>query len=363
MAGRYVLYQVTETGYRYSSQEPHVVEVREQDLGVLFAIAKHVLKASESVPELLQTERFRAYLQHVARFSLRTSSGVYLLPTHSPSVLPATTYPDPLPFSLLNSIWAISSQQRLDENSTPVVFGTVFPEAKFALLNFLDSGNLRGLSDALYLEGLRGTEEVWSVYFPAQGELPLEVAYQGVVLSGGEYSVYDTTRTWTCAAEEWIRRAVNEGKTKLLGLCYGCQLIAQALGGRVTPNPSGQFLCHPDLVSFQGFLASLLPDSPQLYLSECHGDCVVSLPAVGELQGQSSSTQVEAWGIASRVLCTQGHPEFSSAYMQLCYLPSLYSGGFLTSAQLEAVLAHYQVTPPSPILLSTLRHWLHSLSS
>ena len=355
------MYQVTETGYRYSTQEAHVVEVREEDLGVLFAIAKDVLKAVESVPDLLQTERFRAYLQHVARFSLQTSSGVYLLPTHSSSALPHTTYPVPLPSSLLSTIWTISSQQRLDENTTPVAFGTVFPGAQFALLNFLDTGELRGLSDVLYLEGLRGPEEIWSVYFPAQGELPLEVAYHGVVLSGGEYCVYDTAVAWTSAAEEWIRRVVNEGGTKLLGLCYGCQLIAQALGGRVTANPSGKFLYHPDLVSFQGFLASLLPESAQLYLSECHNDCVVLLPSVGEPQGQSSSTQVEAWGVASRVICTQGHPEFSSAYMRLCYLPSLVSAGYITSAQLGVALTHYQATPPSSTLLSTLRTWLHHL--
>jgi GMP synthase-like glutamine amidotransferase len=262
----------------------------------------------------------------------------------------------------MDSIWLVSSQQRLDENSVPISFGTVIPGAKFAVLNFLDTGKLPGLSDAIYLGGLKDTEELWSVYFPAQGELPTGVEYEGVVLSGGEYSVYDPALAWTSAVEMWIRRVVDAGETKLLGLCYGCQLIAQALGGQVASNLSSKFLFLPDLVSFQGFFASLLPNNPELYLSECHNDCVVSLPNVGELLGQSSSTQVEAWGVASRVICTQGHPEFSSAYMRLCYLPSLVDDGMISSSQLASAIDHYLANPPSSILLSTLRNWLHSTS-
>src|SRR5215831_1169904 len=52
---------------------------------------------------------------------------------------------------------------------------------------------------------------------------------KGVILSGGPDSVYD-------AGARHVDQAILESELPVLGICYGMQLLAQQLGGRVEPH-------------------------------------------------------------------------------------------------------------------------------
>ncbi|RYJ08592.1 type 1 glutamine amidotransferase [Halogeometricum borinquense] len=70
----------------------------------------------------------------------------------------------------------------------------------------------------------------------SEGQLPPPVTsrawvYDGVVISGSQISVYDDN-DWIHGATEWFRRAQAAG-VPTLGVCWGHQFIAQAVGGRV----------------------------------------------------------------------------------------------------------------------------------
>jgi GMP synthase (glutamine-hydrolysing) len=75
-----------------------------------------------------------------------------------------------------------------------------------------------------------------TVYEASEGELPPPPGsdawdHDGVVISGSQTSVYDD-RGWIADLEAWFR-GVHEAGVPVLGICWGHQFLARALGGRV----------------------------------------------------------------------------------------------------------------------------------
>ncbi|UWG49010.1 GMP synthase - Glutamine amidotransferase domain [Halanaeroarchaeum sp. HSR-CO] len=64
------------------------------------------------------------------------------------------------------------------------------------------------------------------------GELPEDPAVDGVVVTGSQASVY-WDEPWIDETVDWVREAVDRG-LPTLGVCFGHQLVARALGGEVS---------------------------------------------------------------------------------------------------------------------------------
>jgi GMP synthase (glutamine-hydrolysing) len=101
----------------------------------------------------------------------------------------------------------------------------------------------------------------------------------------------------------------------LLGVCYGHQLLADALGGRVENNPRGRSVgsfsltLHPEAKN--DVLFSVLPDGPVLHVR--HRQSVVRLPEGAVCLAASPRDPHHAFRVGKRAWGVQFHPEFDAA--------------------------------------------------
>jgi GMP synthase (glutamine-hydrolysing) len=126
-------------------------------------------------------------------------------------------------------------------------------------------------------------------------------APKGVILSGGPASVY-------ADGAPPLERELLELGVPVLGICYGMQLIARELGGRVEGAEVGEFGRSQLTVHAQGRLLDGTPSEQTCWMS--HRDTVFSAPPGFEALASSTASPVAAFESLQRgVYGIQFHPE------------------------------------------------------
>jgi GMP synthase-like glutamine amidotransferase len=192
--------------------------------------------------------------------------------------------------------------------------------------------------------------------------------YPIVIISGSRHNCREAdSLPWFHPLCEFIRRAAELGSPRVYGGCFGCQIVAFALGGEVGYNPDNKFVLKAENIVFNTeecsriWSAEILlendgtkakscvncscnvrdssaaekndllknadsleanseiktsENSFTLSLLESHGDCVLSLPENSVLLAQSASCANEVFvtGAHRNILACQGHPEFELQY-------------------------------------------------
>ena len=141
------------------------------------------------------------------------------------------------------------------------------------------------------------------VALDAGDELPAVDTVESVVVLGGEMGAYDEDRYPHIAAEKrFLAEAVDAG-IPVLGLCLGCQLLADALGGRAYLADRPELYFGPlERIASDGVVDHLTP-GPTLSI---HWD-TWDLPPGGELLAQSARYP-QAFRLGSAI-GIQPHPE------------------------------------------------------
>ncbi len=120
-----------------------------------------------------------------------------------------------------------------------------------------------------------------------------------VVLLGSEWSVYWPHVAASVDAEADLVRAAHARGVPLLGICFGGQVVAHALGGAAWRAPVGEIGWY----DIDTDLPDVIAPGPWL---QWHGDVVTVPPAAEELA--RSAVGPQAWRLG-RTVCTQFHPE------------------------------------------------------
>jgi GMP synthase (glutamine-hydrolysing) len=130
----------------------------------------------------------------------------------------------------------------------------------------------------------------------------------GIVVTGSPSSVTEDA-SWMQRTGEALRRAIAR-ELPVLGICFGHQLLAHALGGQVVPNPRGREIGTVPVEILVG--DPLLGLARTLLVQATHVDSVVELPPQAVVLARSRLEPCAAVRFAPHAWGVQFHPEFSA---------------------------------------------------
>ena len=146
------------------------------------------------------------------------------------------------------------------------------------------------------------------------GELPVSVdACEAFICTGSRFSAYDP--------EDWIQglkgflRQLRDANKPFVGICFGHQLMAEALGGKVEKAQQGWGIgVHGlNIVKQESWMQ---PEQASCGVQYSHRDQVTRLPENSVLLGESDHCPVAMFRVGETMLGIQGHPEFPAAYVE-----------------------------------------------
>lgn len=154
---------------------------------------------------------------------------------------------------------------------------------------------------ARLLEGHGFTFRTWRV---VEGQFPASVHdADGWLITGSRHGVYED-HPWIPPLEDFIR-AAYDAHVPLVGICFGHQIVAQAMGGKVERYPGGWAVGATDY-DFGG---------ETLTLNAWHRDQVVEKPANAQVIAANDFCANAALLYDDRALTVQAHPEFRPEFV------------------------------------------------
>jgi GMP synthase-like glutamine amidotransferase len=147
----------------------------------------------------------------------------------------------------------------------------------------------------------------FDTYAVVDGVVPGNVTdADGWLITGAKYAACER-HDWIGNLERLIRE-IYDARMPMIGICFGHEIIAQALGGRVEKSNRGWTVgpvCYErnDLKKTQTMLA-------------WHRDQVTVKPALAEIVGSSADCENAILRYGSTVMTYQGHPEITPDYLR-----------------------------------------------
>lgn len=157
-----------------------------------------------------------------------------------------------------------------------------------------------------------GDVELRVLELDARTSAPVLLGHRAVVVTGSAASVTDR-EPWVLALEAELRRAMA-AEVPVFGICFGHQVLGQALGGHVAKNPRGREIGTVTVETLADD-ALLAAQAGSYSAHMTHVDSVLRLPQNAKLIGRTAGDGAAvvrygawAWGV-------QFHPEMDAAIM------------------------------------------------
>jgi GMP synthase-like glutamine amidotransferase len=170
-----------------------------------------------------------------------------------------------------------------------------------------------GLKVVHLLQTLRTDWHFVVVDLPGGQRLETLDGVDGVVITGSPASVNDASLIWLPHLMQTIT-ALAERRIPTIGLCFGHQAIAQALGGRVDDHTGGWGL-GLGLTHWHTPGPWMEPRESSTWLMAAHKEQVTLMPPGARCLGSSDFCPVASMAIGDHIFTTQFHPEMSRDFM------------------------------------------------
>lgn len=197
----------------------------------------------------------------------------------------------------------------------------------------------------------------YRTYSVINGEMPDSIDdCDGWLITGSRHGAYERL-DWMLSLESFIR-TLYEAKKPLVGICFGHQIIAQALGGMVAKSDKGWGIgLHQYKVDVaQPWMSaenSLAPEKIGIYAF--HQDQISQLPAAATVFISSDFCPYAGLTYGDSIFSVQGHPEFEASYEHA--LIDMYGGNIVPESVTAKALVGMQ-GPDSQADTKTLSNWI-----
>lgn len=159
--------------------------------------------------------------------------------------------------------------------------------------------------DTLFERLLAGRGFEFTSYHVEAMQFPASVHdAEGWLLTGSRHGVYED-HAFIPPLEDFIRRAYAE-HVPMVGICFGHQIIAQALGGKVAKHPGG-WAIGPQDYDFAG---------ERVTMNAWHQDQVQQAPPGATVLAGNEFCENAVLAYDDRALTVQAHPEFGDDFIQ-----------------------------------------------
>ncbi|KAI3906662.1 hypothetical protein MKW92_036444 [Papaver armeniacum] len=200
----------------------------------------------------------------------------------------------------------------------------------------------------VFVSFLREEGETWDKFEVCNGEFPkdeeLEL-YDGFVITGSASDAHGND-LWIIQLLNLLKKLVSL-KIRLLGICFGHQILSRALGGKTGRAESGWDVgvININLSTFASTWDSLkIPHT--LSVIEFHRDAVTELPPSAKVMAWSTKTGIEMFMSGDQIMGIQGHPEYTKDIL-LNLLDRALNENLIQDSHAKTAKASLEATEPS----------------